>query len=225
MNVLALFMLLTISFTTKNHSSTVDGGAPMILAVAQITLHDGKVTEGALTIAKGGYECSYIGNGFVFSKKGKKHRFRLFNMRFSSLQPQRTDLYGLGYTKVQFVEDVSYRCGVYKYEYDAEEDRLNKINREKMGYKMHNTLPLFVDLNEIFGAGQYQAIPVAEIAKIELLKSPSATWEEKIKQAITTQYGAEMLDTPLPVWYHQLLANPSELEALKEYDVVGGFLD
>src|SRR5512138_2220571 len=71
-----------------------DLGKPNLQAICRITLKDGSVLEGAVQVARGGYQRYWDVNGFYITERGEPAPFRsdfripiLFDLDFKAFEP------------------------------------------------------------------------------------------------------------------------------------------
>ena len=174
------------------HWAKADLGLPDIQAVCKVTLKDGTVVEGLVTIASGGYFYHYQSDGFCFVREDVGIvELRLFSLKFGVFQPDRHQAYRDGNAKLYFAQNQNFQ-NFPQTDYMINDssslvirrtvDQDNFLMMDEM--VMYHALPLSLYLNNNdLGEESEVRVNVADIQSVELVAKPSKKWLKVIEEA------------------------------------------
>ena len=223
-----IFVIILVIFTT---TANADCGDPTIQAVCKITLKNGQIRQGFITLGYGGYYGIWT-NGFYFEQgENYKHPI-LFSLDFKSITETKENSYdviageenhicfdrNLKFYFMQWVETPS----IYnpkKIELSSEKnfEYVTVTTNLEKKYKLLDSLTLFLELPSTTYLSLKEnvskvKIALSDIKEFELVSNPSVELIEEIKtktkKAFEINNGPESSgDFIAADWYHDILTN------------------
>jgi len=226
--VLAISLLSTLV-------ARADLGLPSVQAICKVTTSNGKSYEGFVTLMIGGLHGVHQ-NGFYLYLDDHYNWIIHFDLEFNKLEKIGVNKYRFG----SFVPDAK-RIYFVAYTRDNKTYWLNETTKEVQEsnkrfiieetvihrkYVMLDTLPLFTELPKYLHLDyndkklKRHNIPMKDIVSFEILTAPSEVMlteiERKRKELAAEARHDDTGDFVEPVWVHEMVKEPDELERLKE---------
>lgn len=224
-----LFISIILLIFTSEISTNFDLGAPEIQAVCKVTLLDGNTIEGFITFGSGGAEYTYRPHGFCFAHANGTKQLILYNLNFSSFNPNKFGSYRDGTSKLYYVEHISDRnYEQLKTDYDEKSKTLKVTKTATKTYRLSEEMTIYKklpdDLYVGYSSDEFNGkmkIPMAQIMSVELLNQPSQKSLNIIETARKNQRDREKteewVDYQPPVWYHEIITDKETIDYLSKF--------
>ncbi len=203
---LALIVLACLCGT-----ASADLGDPTTQAVCRITLDNGRVIEGFITVAAGGYDGTHP-NGFRF-QGGSNNATHFLNADFKRLTRDALGNYRIVFNGGRVVSGTALRKPSKIVFLDWQAEVLN--NQEYQQYKELDAITIVSELSyhlyidekyEGLQRGSVITIPLEKLVSFELINRPAKRWLDHIKERreVSSEVDADAEDFTEPDWYHEL---------------------
>ena len=192
-------------------SASADLGDPTVQAVCRIKLTNGRVIEGFITVAAGGYEGTHP-SGFRF-EAGANQATHFLNVDFKKLTRDPLGTYRVVFNGGRGVSETALRKPSRIVFLDWQVETIN--DQEHQQYKDLDALTIVTELPyHLYIAEKYEGlqrgsiftIPLKRIVSFELIEHPSKKWLDHIKERrqVSSEVDADAEDFTEPDWYHEL---------------------
>ena len=227
----ALF-LSTLIATGVTGAAQADLGLPTIQAVCRIETNDGRVFEGMIETARGGYSSYFSTHGILLVRANAEEPLNgkpeFFDLDFVSISPRvgipETNHWGedRGVVRAYYCRDLTsdeYYIDDVTIEAKSElGDSYPKVRRSVVinaAYELSDSISLYTEITPVLYL-EYDSscvplrICVADIKKLELLRDPSSDWLTQIRTATNSWLKRLMEDENgsgdymPPDWFHEI---------------------
>lgn len=239
LKIICTFGLLLFSNITK-----ADVGDPTIQAVCRLTLNNGKMLEGLITLGYGSYDGVWMNGFYLESYLNNIYKYQ--NTEFLSLDfksfikiDSSYDFSGLNNYRncrklkfLQWANGPSYEADARRLIYNDSipNDTLKIISIIERKYLVMDSINIYYKIpsdtyletfSDTAKEKRFNTIAIKDISKFELLEHPSTKWLdliEKAKQKFEKINSTEDStgDFIQAVWYHELSFNKEEFEHLQK---------